>query len=156
LILRSVFAELNRHQDTRPLYFSPRLIKADICRDSGLPADGRCAGVSEWFAPGTEPKAGEYRPEEIAPVFLQQPTEGLQLAMDPRIPDMQETFSFHLANIPVGTRVDWYVDGRLAASTSTGEYLWNLKRGEHTVRARFWQAESDKFEETTTVRFIVK
>jgi penicillin-binding protein 1C len=156
LILRSVFAELNRHQDTRPLYFSPRLIKVDICRDSGLPADGHCAGVSEWFAPGTEPKAGEYRPEEIAPVFLQQPTEGLQLAMDPRIPDKQEVFSFILANFPVRARADWYVDGRLAASTATGGYLWNLQRGEHAVRARFWQAESDKFEETATVRFTVK
>ncbi len=49
LILRSVLAELNRYQDTRPLYLSPRLVKAEICRDTGLKADGHCTSLSEWF-----------------------------------------------------------------------------------------------------------
>jgi penicillin-binding protein 1C len=156
LILRSVFAELNRHLDTRPLYLSPRLAKADICRNSGLPADGRCESVSEWFAPGTGPGTAGNGPKKIRPVFLKQPTEGLQLAMDPRVPDSREAFSFILANFSAGSVADWYVDGRLAASTSTGEYLWPLKRGRHAVKVRFRPAGSDNIEETAAVGFTVK
>jgi penicillin-binding protein 1C len=156
LILRSVFAELNRHQDTRPLYLSPRLVKIEICRNSGLPADGYCASLSEWFAPGAAPKTEAFAPEDVKTVYLQHPTQGMQLAMDPRIPDDQEAFVFKLANLPDGTPVDWYVNDKLVASTSTGEYLWTLQQGIHSVSARIWQAESGKFQDTPDVSFMVK
>ncbi len=156
LILRSVFAELNRHQDTRPLYLSPQLVKIEICRDSGLPADGRCASVSEWFVPGTEPLTEALRPGDLKTVYLQYPSRGMQLAMDPRIPDDQEAFVFKLANLPDNIPVDWYVDDKLVASTSTGEYLWALQPGIHSVSTRFRQAESGLFQNTPIVSFTVK
>jgi len=156
LILRSVMAELNRHQDTRPLYLSPRLVKAEICRDTGLQADGHCASLSEWFVPGTEPKTKTELLKDMKPVYLRHPTQGMQLAMDPRIPDDQEAFVFRLANLPQSTPIDWYVDDRLAASTSRGEYLWRLQPGEHSVKVRIWPANSGSFNETPEVHFIVK
>jgi penicillin-binding protein 1C len=156
LVLRSVLAELNRHQDTRPLYLSPRLVKAEICRDTGLQADGHCASLSEWFVPATEPKTETVSLKDVKPVYLRHPTQGMQLAMDPRIPDDQEAFAFKLANLPQRTPVEWYVDGRLAGSTSGGEYLWPLQRGAHSVRARMWPANSGSFKETPEVSFIVK
>ncbi len=156
LVLRSVFAELNRHQHTRPLYLSPRLVKAEICRDSGLPADGDCASLSEWFVPGTEPNAQAVLPEDARAIYLQQPTPGMQLAMDPRIKESQQAFVFKLANLPHNTPVDWYVDDKLAASTSTAEYLWTLQPGIHSVSTRIWQAESGRFQDTASVRFVVK
>jgi penicillin-binding protein 1C len=145
LVLRSVFAELNRHQMTRPLYLSPQLVKAEVCRDSGLLSDGHCSTVSEWFAPGTEPKPPGVKA-----------THGLQLAMDPRIPDHQEAFTFKLANLEGGLVVNWYVDDRMVASTLKGEYLWALQGGIHSVKARYRQAGSGKFKETDTIRFLVK
>jgi penicillin-binding protein 1C len=156
LILRSVLAELNRHQDTRPLYLSPRLVKAEICRDTGLQADGNCAGLSEWFVAGTEPKTKAALLKDMKPVYLRHPTQGMQLAMDPRIPDDQEAFVFRLANLPHSTPVDWYVDDRLAASTATGEYLWRLQPGVHSVKVRIWPDGSGQYQDTPDVSFMVK
>jgi penicillin-binding protein 1C len=156
LILRSVMAELNRHQDTRPLYLSPRLVKAEICRDTGLQADADCASLSEWFVPGTKPRMKSEPLKDMNPIYLRHPTQGMQLAMDPRIPDDQEAFVFRLANLPQPTPVDWYVDDRLVGSTAIGEYLWRLQPGVHSVRVRMWPANSASFKETPEVDFIVK
>jgi penicillin-binding protein 1C len=156
LVLRSVLAELNRHRDTRPLYLSPRLVKTEICRDSGLPADGQCASRSEWFAPGTVPAALTSSSAEEKPVYLRHPTPGMQLAMDPRIPEDRQAFVFKLANLPDGTAVDWYVDDKMVALSSTAEYQWPLQRGTHSVRARLRPAGSGKIQETPDVSFRVK
>ena len=156
LVLRSLFAELNHHRDTRPLYLSPHLIKAEICRDTGFKADRFCASLTEWFVPGTGPKTKPTPADNLKPVYLRHPSEGMQLAMDPRIPDDQEAFVFKLANLSAPTPVDWYVNGRRVGSTSSGEYLWALQRGQHTVRARIQPANSGPVTETPEVSFIVK
>src|SRR5262249_41886647 len=56
MVLRSVFAQLNRNQETRGLWLSPKLVASDICRKDGRPAETQCASVPEWFLPGTVPK----------------------------------------------------------------------------------------------------
>jgi penicillin-binding protein 1C len=156
LVLRSIFAELNHHRETRPLYLSPRLIKAEICRDTGLTADGNCASISEWFVVGTGPKTSTTSAENAKPVFLRHPSEGMQLAMDPRIPDDQEAFVFKLANLTGAKPVEWYVDGRKVGATSGGKYLWNLQPGPHTVSAIVRQTDSGAFITTPEVSFMVK
>jgi penicillin-binding protein 1C len=156
LVLRSVFAELNRHRETRPLYLSPRLVKLDICSETGLVSDGVCSSYSEWFIPGTEPGVNDSHVTEKKSVRLLRPTNGLQLAMDPRIPDDQEAFSFALEEIPGGARVEWFVDDTLEATTSTGEFLWPLKRGVHLAKARVRLDDSSTTLETSSVKFIVK
>ena len=156
MILRSVFAELNRHADTRPLYLSPRLVKAEICRDSGLAADDRCSSLSEWFAPGTLPRAPELSRGEVKPVYLQYPTRGMQLAIDPRLPVDRQAFMFKLANLPDGSTVDWYVDGWPAVRKTGGHYLWFLQPGLHSVHARITSAASGRIHETSVVSFNVK
>ncbi len=156
LVLRSVMAELNRHQDSRPLYLSPRLVKAEICRDSGLQADGHCASLSEWFVPGNMPKTETVQAKDPKSTYLRHPSEGMLLAMDPRVPDDQEAFVFRLADLPHSALVDWYVDERLVGSTSIGEYLWRLRRGVHSVRVRIWLDRSGQFQDTSDVSFMVK
>ena len=156
LILRSVFAELNRNRQTRPLYLSPRLTKRDICRKTGLPDDGGCATITEWFAPGTEPESRPFPQPVPKRPYLQRPSHGLQLAMDPRIPDDHEAFQFQMANLPENAMVDWIVDGRLTATTSTRNYLWPLSRGMHRVMAKVWTSYATSPMETASVNFIVK
>ncbi|MGD8293776.1 MAG: transglycosylase domain-containing protein [Desulfobacterales bacterium] len=156
LVLRSIFAELNHHRESRPLYLSPLLVKAEICRDTGLTADGNCASTSEWFVAGSGPGTKTVSAENAQPVFLRHPSEGMQLAMDPRIPDDQEAFVFKLANLPHYQPVDWYVDGRWVASTSGGKYLWNLQPGPHTVSASVPQTDSGACITTPEVNFLVK
>ena len=156
LILRSVFAELNRNRRTRPLYLSPRLTKRDICRETGLPDDGRCATVTEWFIPGTEPESRPSLQLAHKRPYLQRPSHGLQLAMDPRIPDDHEAFQFQMANLPENSMVDWFVDGKLAATTPTRNYLWPLSKGPHRARARVWVSSITPPLETGWVNFMVK
>ena len=156
LILRSVFAELNRNRQAEALYLSPRLTKMEICRETGRPADGRCATVTEWFSPGTEPESRPSpQPAQKRP-YLQRPSHGLQLAMDPRIPDDHEAFQFQMANLPENSMVDWYVDGKLAATTPNRNYLWPLARGAHRAMARVWISNINPPVETAWVNFMVK
>jgi penicillin-binding protein 1C len=155
MVLRSVFAELNRNRNTRPLYLSPRLVKVDVCRDTGIQAEVNCPTYSEWFAPGAEPLiAGIHANKK--PIVMIQPSPGLQMAMDPRIPDDHEAFSLKLSGVPDNSSVDWYVDDKLIATTSSDNYLWPVSRGNHTAMARVRSYAHDSISETSPVRFIVK
>jgi penicillin-binding protein 1C len=156
LVLRSVFAELNRHKATRPLYLSPRLVKVEICRDTGRVADGDCPGYSEWFLPGTEPEPSKTSTPHMKSLQLLRPTDGLQLAMDPRIPDTQEAFAFELSELPQGTLVDWFVDDVLEATTPAGRFSWRVQRGTHRVWARVRLEASNPPIKTPVVNFTVK
>ncbi len=156
LILRSVFAELNRNRQTRPLFVSPQLTRREICRETSLPADGRCITVSEWFAPGTEPESRPTPQPAHRHPYLQRPSHGLQLAMDPRIPDHHEAFQFQMANLPENSRVNWYVDGKHAATTSSRNFLWPLSKGPHRAMARVWISGINSPMETNRVNFMVK
>ncbi len=134
IVLRSVFAELNRDHDTEPLYLSPKLVQANVCRDTGLMNDGNCLTVSEWFIPGSIPDkpAKAVTPTEEG-VAMIQPSPGLLLAMDPRIPDDHEAFMFRLSGVKDNSRVEWYVDEKLTAVTESGDYLWPMDRGSHKI-----------------------
>ncbi len=156
LVLRSVFAELNRNRETRPLYLSPWLRKRNICRETGEPDDGECATVSEWFIPGTEPERGPSIERPKKRPYLKRPTRGLQLAMDPRIPDAHEAFQFQMANLPKDAKVNWYVDGKRFVTTREPNSLWPLSKGTHRVVARVWSKDSDSPVETAPVNFVVK
>jgi len=74
-----------------------------------------------------------------APQFrLLQPTAGLQVARDPRIPPEFEALPMQIAAVPGFQRADWYVDGKLTASTTGTHYPWPLRRGAHSVKALVW------------------
>ena len=156
LILRSVFAELNRNRKTRPLYLSPRLTKKEICRETGLTSDGECAAICEWFSPGTDP---EFRPlpqPERKRPYLQHPSHGLQLAMDPRISNEHEAFRFQIADLPENATVDWYVDGRHTATTPSQNFLWPLSKGSHRAMATIRISGITPVIKTDEVNFMVK
>ena len=159
MVLRSIFAELTRNRETQPLYLSPKLIKMDVCRDTGSAADGNCASYSEWFMPDeTSRNTIAESSVEGKPFMMVQPSPGLQMAMDPRIPDDHEAFPFKLSGVPEGASVDWYVDNRLMATTLQDNYLWPMSRGDHTAMARVRvRVETEgSISETSPVRFIVK
>lgn len=157
IVLRSVFAELNRNQETRPLYLSPKLVQADVCRDTGLMDDGNCLTVNEWFMPGSTPDkpAKAVIPTEEG-VAMIQPSPGLLLAMDPRIPDDHEAFLFRLSGVRDNLKVEWIVDNQLEAVTNSGDYMWPMVRGSHTVIARVIFADDNIKSETDAVEFLVK
>jgi penicillin-binding protein 1C len=163
LVLRGVFAELNRYEETQSLYKSPKLLKINICRATGLAATKQCPSKIEWFIAGTEPKAiitvENKTPELGINLHLKQPTQGLQLAMDPRIPDEYEAFALKLSETKLeANSIEWLIDGKVIGSTiaKTREFLWPLKRGIHIAQARIWMLEGTEPLQTEQVKFYVK
>ena len=161
LVLRSVFAELARSAPTRPLYLSRKLERVRICVPVPLAAaSAGCVEREEWFRPGTAPSsalarggAGEVLAGERADdtataapspstpsqrasssprLRLRQPTPGLSLAFDPRLPAEAQAFQFELEGLAPGDRVYWQVDGREHV-TDDGHLLWPVTRGAHEV-----------------------
>lgn len=169
LVLRAVFAELNRHKEAKPLYLSPKLKGVTICSVSGRLATPDCPTMNEWFEPDNTPAHacaihGEDNKKALTTITarrettprLLQPTPGLQLAMDPRVPDELEAFAFILSEDTLADKVEWIVDGSLVGSTQEREYLWRLSRGSHTAFAKIWPPDGNIPKETETVRFYVK
>ena len=133
LLLRSVFAALEHGRQTEPLYLSPRLAERRVCVPLPLAAVGErgCIERDEWFLPGTNPADAPREPAS-EPIRLRQPTPGLQLALDPRLPSGAQVFLFSLDGVARADRVDWVIDGQEAPARGPG-YRWNVTRGEHRV-----------------------
>jgi len=164
LLLRAIFAELNRYEETKPLYLSPQLVKVNICRTTGQRATSDCPSRIEWFVPGTEPSektimATADNSIVQTPLYLRQPSSGLQLAMDPRIPDEHEAFALILSETPLETSsVEWLIDEEVVGTTASdvNQFLWSLKPGTHVAQARIWAIDSEEPLTTPVVRFSVK
>lgn len=156
MVLRSVFAQLNRNQDTRGLWLSPKLVAADICRKDGQPADGHCQSVPEWFMPGTAPRADTVARTQVVDYRVLEPTPGLQLARDPRIPQALQAFTMSVAPVPSLREVAWYVDGSEVSKTAKGKYTWPLVRGTHEMYAVIRSSGSEDPHTTEKVRFYVR
>ena len=139
LLLRSVFAELTRDAQTRPLYLSPKLVRADVCVPMPLRESAdECLRRDEWFVPGTETAAAGAASTRAATIRLRQPTPGLQLAYDPRLPAEAQAFEFALQGVEASDRVHWTVDGRDIEQVGA-TYRWSVTRGDHRVAATVWQ-----------------
>lgn len=169
LALRSVFAELGRSGESKPLFLSPALVRRTICQRTGDMATVGCPPMEEWFSAGRTPRRqcrGHGLSEAEAgatlshtgKIALSQPTPGLQLAMDPRIPSGREAFPLELPKGIKARKIEWYVDGNLVGITDNGvnRLLWQLSRGKHTASARVWRDSLSEPEVSSPVRFVVK
>lgn len=188
LVLRAIFSELERRSEQRQLFLSPKLQRVTICSQTGAHPGPDCPTTAEWFRPGHEPaetcalhrseppvaavrvaaraadaalgmppKSVESAQERI---WLAQPSPGLNLARDPRIPDEMEAYPFEI-DAAAGARIakiEWLVDGATAGETGPGErrFLWPLAPGRHEAQARVWTAAAARPFETVRVAFYVK
>ncbi len=152
LALRTIFAELNKTMEPRPLFLSPILVKYEspVILETGT-ANGN---GEEWFVPGSEPVPGMIRQPREEIRFLK-PVNGLEMAMDPRIPDDNEAFEFVIAGVGDGDTVSWSLDGGEIGTTKGGSYLWALTKGEHRVKAKIVQ-QGNPFPIYDEARFIVR
>lgn len=173
LVLRSVFNELNSVEAPEHLFVSPKLQRVKICRDSGMSPGEHCHVISEWFQDrdlprdkcpvhvvgnkGNNQMATPLAHHENSGLRILQPTPGMQIAMDPRIPDNLEAFAFLLSKDKRIEQVEWVIDGHEKnAGNDSEEYLWSISPGEHTVFARVWLINEDKPVETEHISFLVK
>jgi penicillin-binding protein 1C len=169
LVLRAVFAELNRRTPSLPLVLSSNLQSATICQLSGQLATPRCPPLIESFLPDTVPTqtcslhqpvstARVQPPKHHMSIELLQPTPDLQLAIDPRLPDESQAFPFRLPEKIAPIQTHWLVDGQQVGMTQGDErqFLWPLSRGRHTAQARVWVADHAQPITTNPVAFVVK
>jgi penicillin-binding protein 1C len=152
LTLRSVFKELNAHRTTHPLFMSPRLKRIDLC----IPQPGatECVKRSEYFMPES-PQAPTPLAATSPRIALLQPTKGLHLAIDPRVPPEKQAFEFVVSGVEARPQVEWILDGNWLARSAGGRYLWQLTRGAHTLRAVVWSGQV-RLGESEVVDFLVR
>jgi penicillin-binding protein 1C len=117
LLVRSVFSRLNRDASAGPLAIE-------------------ASGANR----ATNAESELDRPVHAPEIMMLQPFDGLQMAMDPRIPDDREAFEFVLGGAAPDARVRWYVDGRLESTTREPRWLWRLSPGEHEAYAEVAEA----------------
>ena len=181
LVLRAIFAELNREGETGPFPVWSGLQSVSICAVSGMLAGPECPRMDEKFEPGKVPvevcslhsiraacsdvrvdcvpvhPASSIR-HSASGIQLLQPTPGLQIAMDPRIPAELQAFAFRISQTIKPERVQWVLNGKPAGETGKDEhqFLWPLSRGEYILWARVWRGGQSEPAETPRVAFIVK
>lgn len=163
IVLRSIFNELNRHREVKPLVLSRSLEKHRVCVETGLAfhhIENACTFRDEWFVPGTfntrtfaqdyDVKSNKHDIEDTDPstIRLRLPTPGLQMAMDPRIPDSAEYFKFSLTETAKDKplkKVEWFVNEELVGVTQDGNFMWPLSRGEFKAHAKIIMGSGDVF-----------
>lgn len=138
LALRGIFSRLNQHRKTGPLYLSAKLERQEICEPE--PDGGPCFLRSEYFMPGTQ--RGQQGSAQAAPE-LARPTDGLQMALDPRIPRERQKFEFQVTGLAPHDAVEWRLNGEKLARTEGGRYLWDMERGSYTLAATVRRGGAD-------------
>ncbi len=152
LVLRSIFAELEGRQQPQPLWLSPRLQLRDVC--SGPEETGNCYPHTEYFMPDSvTPKP--VQPAKQAVLDVIRPSEGLQLAYDPRVPRNLQAFEFVASGLSTGNKIEWVLNGKQLNTTTTGRYLWPVERGSYTLLAQEL-GQTGNIMSAKTVHFNVK
>jgi len=160
LVLRSMFAELNRNTDTQPLYLSRKLVQQKICIDSAAAANNNCATRYEWFRPQKTLtlKVAENKETATHQVDYQlaYPIDQMLVARDPRIPDHMEALEFKLNSKFGVTKVEWFLNEKMVASTASTNYYWPLEVGKHSVKAKVFSGKNRAPTTTQSVSMLVK
>lgn len=174
LVLRGIFSELNRNEDTRPLASYAALESTIVCRISGHRAGPNCPGMVEKFRAGTQPQGvcplhgvADFHVKsdghdkimslnEYERLAITMPTPGLIVAQDPRIPDSRERLEFSIQDAPGIVEVRWVLDDVEMSVTKEPVLLWPLKKGVHKLVAKVSVAERDADIELGPVRFVVR
>lgn len=156
LALRSIFSELNKNADTRDLYLSPKLILKDICikTDTVKTKNGNCYKRSEYFMPGTDFAQDKPLPKTEG-LQITRPSNGLNMAVDPRLPPDKQVFEFALSGSQPQDNISWILDGNTIGNTQGPKYKWQLSRGKHDLQA-IVLSDNGNTTQTEHVKFWVK
>ena len=153
LVLRGVFAALADRTPAHALYLSPKLDREEICSVTNSKRSAACFPRTEYFIPGTEPR--DEAPKKIAHgITLVRPSEGLQIAYDPRIPADAQAFEF-VADGASDVKTRWLLDGTSIGQSDNGRLLWSVTRGHHTLLVQAIDSNGDALS-TDSVHFNVK
>lgn len=150
-LLRAIFAELNRNQPTQGLPPPQTLVLGDVCIQWN--AENQCTALrSEWLPPQVSlPSDKEERDQSIR---LARPTDGLLLAMDPRIPQEHQRLPLTVEGVREKARYAWLVDGMLFEENDHPETLWPLTPGNHEIQVRIFREGRQPIERKAQIRVM--
>ena len=156
LLLRSVFARLSHHEETRGLYMDPKLERKELCAANAQikHSDDDCESYLEWFVQGSDLPETEAASLAQSPIIMRRPVNGLHLAYDPRLPASAQAFEFYIQGLEEGDYVNWTINGE-SFMTDEGTYDWPVTKGEHVVYAKVFRGK-DTLSQIAPVHFIVK
>lgn len=152
LALRSIFNELNKGETPQPLWLSPKLVQKDICIEDARDST-RCYPRSEYFIAGTAHAALPARSARQRFEIIK-PTDGLQMALDPRIPHDRQKLPFTISGLRPDQSVEWILNGAVIPDAKD-KYLWPVIRGKHRLAARVWEADKPIYT-LPEISYIVK
>lgn len=139
---RNIFAELNRRTPPTPLFISPNLSKAKICHETG-------SCISDYI----NPKKPHILQLEERENKIIKPTDGLILAISPRVPRNMQAFNFEVSCQDCPS-IEWLLNNQKLATTNAKNYLWQLDYGKHELCVNIVAAE--KTSSLGCVKFTVK
>jgi penicillin-binding protein 1C len=89
-----------------------------------------------------------------APIRFRQPTDGLELAFDPRLPAAAQAFRFLLDGVAPDDTVAWSID-EITESHRGPSLIWPVTRGVHRVAAEIHR-DGQPIAELSPVEFRVR
>ena len=154
LAMRSIFSLLNENRKTKPLYLSPHLVAHEVCIRPPKP-DGTCPKRNEWFMANNQPSTVTPSNDNAAKIELVRPTDGLQIAYDPRIPIAHQNFRFEIKGVPDKNIIQWTLDEQVLGEGISPTMLWPVQKGKHILSVTI--SNGDKAIHTLQpVTFLVK
>ena len=154
LAARSIFSLLNENRKTSPLYLSPHLVAHVVCTRPQKP-DGTCPKRSEWFMTDNEPTTEKPSYDTSTKIELVRPTDGLQIAYDPRIPMAHQNFRFEIKGVSDKNSIQWILDEQVVGEGTSPTMLWPVQRGKHFLSVKIMN-EQEIIRTLPTVTFLVK
>jgi penicillin-binding protein 1C len=157
MILRSVFAELNQHAITQPLYLSSQLIQKEVCVPQLLwqTKAQNCYLRAEYFIPEHRVNTLPIMAVMQNTIRLIKPSENLRLAIDPRIPLAQQAFEFKVSGVKADDWVYWFIDQQPVKMLQGNYYLWSLSAGSHQVKIKVYRKDQLIYQ-SGIIHFVVK
>jgi penicillin-binding protein 1C len=161
IVLRAFFNELFKRKELYLPKNKAELIKKKICSISGKIAGKNCPAIEEVFDPNNvtnQECEGKHTEINIMQesIKIMVPSPGLQIAMDPRIPDNLEMIALRLNRSNLVAKTRWYVDGEYLGESDKDHMNWPIKKGKHTVWAEALKKGDSFFKNTEVVNFTVK
>jgi len=132
LALRSIFNELTKNAQTRPLFLSPKLVARDVCIN--ISQQEKCIPYTEYFLPQNSQDFLSEIEKTNTEIDILRPTEKLSIAFDPRVPAQKQMFEMTISNLLENDEVEWNVDEKIYVETGS-KFLWPIAKGHHQVSA---------------------
>lgn len=129
LVLRGVFAYLNRDQNTSKLAMHNELFLQVNCASG----DASCDQIMDYRTAKALPLSTVG--DKPSP-FIMTPSENLRLAYDPRLPRDRQSYKFVLGGVAPEDKVTWMINGDEVGISSGGDFLWPVSRGYFAMSAK--------------------